>query len=126
MGTEIKEFRRNSRFRIFWKSKVSSLGSVHRTSYSFFYASRGRGFFILGLFLAQRSFNDMGFLGPGEALWISPKILGLNVGMFGIVFGQSRILLRIGFCPGTDVFGFRCVFWCLGLFFAQAGNGKVD
>ena len=68
----------------------------------------------------------MGFLGLGGALWISPKILGLNVRMFGIVFGQSRILLRIGFGLGTNVFRFRCVFWCLGLFFAQAGNGKVD
>ena len=31
-GTKIKEFRRNSRFRIFRKSKVSGLGSVHGTS----------------------------------------------------------------------------------------------
>ena len=57
---------------------------------------------------------------------ISPEILGLNVGMFVIVFGQSRIVLRIGFGLMTDVFGFRCVFWCLGLFLAQAENGKVD
>ena len=57
---------------------------------------------------------------------ISPKILGLNVGMFRTIFGQSKIVLRIGFDPGTDVFGFRYVFWCLGLFLAQAGNGKVD
>ena len=49
---------------------------------------------------------------------ISPKILGLNVGMFRIIFEQSRIVLRIGFGPGTDVFEFRCVFWCLGLFLA--------
>ena len=51
-------------------------------------------------------------------MWISPKILGLNVGMFGICFKQSRIMLRIGFSLGIDVFGFRCVFWCLGLFLA--------
>ena len=57
---------------------------------------------------------------------ISPKILGLNVGMFGTVFGKSRIVLRIGFGPRTEVFMFRCVFWCLRLFLAQAGNGKVD
>ena len=57
---------------------------------------------------------------------ISLKILGLNFGMFGTIFGQSRIVLRIGFGPRMDVFGFRCVFWCLGLFLAQAGNGKVD
>ena len=63
----------------------------------------------------------MGFFG---AVRISPKILGMNVGMFGT--GQSKIVLRIGFGPGTDVFGFRCVFWCLGLFFTQDGNGKVD
>ena len=49
---------------------------------------------------------------------ISPKILGLNVGMFGTIFGQSKIVLRIGFDPGTDVFRFRCMFWCLGLFLA--------
>ena len=65
----------------------------------------------------------MGFF---RAVRISPKILGLNVGMFGTVFGQFRIMLRIGFSPGIDVFGFRCVFWCLGLFLAEAGNGKVD
>ena len=65
----------------------------------------------------------MGFF---RAVWISPKILGLNVGMFGTVFGQSRIVLRIGFGPGTDVFEFCCVFWCLGLLLAQAGNGIVD
>ena len=65
----------------------------------------------------------MGFFG---AMRINPKILGLNVGMFRTIFGQSRIVLRIGFGPGIDVLGFRCVFWCLGLFFAQDGNGKVD
>ena len=42
----------------------------------------------------------------------SPKILGLDVGLFGIVFAQSRIVLKIGFGPGIDVFGFCCVFWC--------------
>ena len=52
--------------------------------------------------------------------------MGLNVGMFGTVFGQSRIVLRIGFGPATDVFGVHCLFWCLGLFLAQDGNGKVD
>ena len=31
--------------------------------------------------------------------------------IFGTVFGQSRIVLRFGFDPGTDVFGFCCVFW---------------
>ena len=29
----------------------------------------------------------------------------------GIVFGQSRILLRFGFDPGTNIFGFCGVFW---------------
>ena len=57
---------------------------------------------------------------------ISPKILGLNVGMFGTIFGQSRIVLRICFGLGIDVFRFRCMFWCLGFFLSQAGNGKVD
>ena len=49
---------------------------------------------------------------------LSPKILGLDVGMFGTIFGQSRTMFEIGFGPGTDVFGFCCVVWCLGLFFA--------
>ena len=35
-------------------------------------------------------------------------------------------MLRISLGPETDVFRFRYVFWCLGLFLAQAGNGKVD
>ena len=40
-----------------------------------------------------------------------PKILGLSVEIFGTGFGQSRTMLRFGFDPGTDVFGFCCVFW---------------
>ena len=51
---------------------------------------------------------------------ISPKILGLNVGMFGTVFGQSRIGLRIGFGPRTDVFEFRCVFLVFGVVFSPS------
>ena len=31
--------------------------------------------------------------------------------IFGIVFGQSRTVLRLIFDPGTDVFGFCGVFW---------------
>ena len=31
--------------------------------------------------------------------------------IFGTVFEQSRIVLRFGFDPGTDVFGFCGVFW---------------
>ena len=31
--------------------------------------------------------------------------------IFGTVFGQSRTVLRFGFDPGTDVFGFCGVFW---------------
>ena len=34
----------------FRKSKVSGLGSVHKASKGFFYALRGREFFLLGLF----------------------------------------------------------------------------
>ena len=30
---------------------------------------------------------------------------------FGTIFGQSGTGLRFGFDPGTDVFGFFCVFW---------------
>ena len=59
---------------------------------------------------------------------ISPKILGLNVGMLKCwdCFWQSMIVVRISFGLETDVFEFRCAFWCLGLFLAQDGNGKVD
>ena len=31
--------------------------------------------------------------------------------IFGTVFGQSETVLRFGFDPGTDVFGFCGVFW---------------
>ena len=31
--------------------------------------------------------------------------------VFRTVFGQSRIVLRFGFDPGIDVFGFCCLFW---------------
>ena len=43
---------------------------------------------------------------------ISSKILGLNVGMLKCwdCFWQSKIVLRIGFGLGTDVFEFRCAF----------------
>ena len=31
--------------------------------------------------------------------------------IFGTIFRQSRTVLRFGFAPGTDVFGFCGVFW---------------
>ena len=31
--------------------------------------------------------------------------------IFGTIFGQSRTVLRFGFAPETDVFGFYGVFW---------------
>ena len=31
--------------------------------------------------------------------------------IFGTIFMQSRTVLRFGFDPGTDVFGFSGVFW---------------
>ena len=40
-----------------------------------------------------------------------PRFLGLNIGNFGISSEQSRTMLRFGFDPGTDVFGFYSVFW---------------
>ena len=39
----------------FGKSKVSGLGSVHETSYSFFYTPRGRDSSYFGLFSALRA-----------------------------------------------------------------------
>ena len=30
---------------------------------------------------------------------------------FRVGFGQSRIVLKFGFDPGTNVFRFYCVFW---------------
>ena len=50
------------------------------------------------------------------AVRFSPKILALNVVMFETIFCQSRTMFEIGFGLRTDVFGFCCVFWCLGLF----------
>ena len=44
-------------------------------------------------------------------MMFGPKILGLNVGIFGIVLGSPRPCLMIGFGPGTNVFGFGCVLW---------------
>ena len=60
------------------------------------------------------------------AVQFSPKILGLNVGRFGIVSGSPGLCLRIGFDFGTDVFGPCCVFWWLGLFLAQSRSCKVN
>ena len=40
----------------------------------------------------------------------SPKILGLSVGIFRTVFSSPGLWLRFGFDPGTNVFGFCCVF----------------
>ena len=34
----------------------------------------------------------------------------------GLFSGSPRLCLKIGFGPGTYVFGFCCVFSCLGLF----------
>ena len=45
------------------------------------------------------------------AVKFGPKILGLSVKIFGNDSKQSRTVLRFGFDPGTDVFGFYCVFW---------------
>ena len=35
-----------------------------------------------------------------------PRFLGLNIGNFGISFGQSWTMLSFGFDPGTDVLEF--------------------
>ena len=52
------------------------------------------------------------------AVRFSPKILGLNVGMFGTVFGQSRTVFEIGFSPGTNVFGFFLCVLVFGVVFS--------
>ena len=44
------------------------------------------------------------------AMRFSPKILGLNVGMFGLFSGSPGLWLEIGFDPKTDAFGFCCIF----------------
>ena len=44
----------------------------------------------------------------------------------GLFSDSLGLCLKIGFGPGTDVFWFCCVFWCFGLFLAQAGSGKMD
>ena len=40
----------------------------------------------------------------------SPKILGLSVGIFGIVFPNPGSCLTNCFGPGTDVYRFCCEF----------------
>ena len=45
------------------------------------------------------------------AMMFSSKILGLNIGIFGTSSRQSQTVLRVGFDPEIDVFGFCCVFW---------------
>ena len=52
------------------------------------------------------------------AVQFIPKILGLNVGMFGTVSGSLGLYLRTGFDPEIDVFGFFFVFWWLGAVFS--------
>ena len=68
----------------------------------------------------------MGFFGVMSGHADQSQNIGTACWNVGTVFEQSRIVLRIGFGLRNDVFGFRCVFWCLGLFLAQAGNDKVD
>ena len=40
----------------------------------------------------------------------SPKILGLNIGQFGTIFGSPEKCFSIGFDPRTGVYRFCCVF----------------
>ena len=40
------------------------------------------------------------------AVRFSPKILGLNVGMFRLFLGNPGLCLEIGFDPETNVFRF--------------------
>ena len=40
-----------------------------------------------------------------------PGFWDLILEIFGIGSRQSRTVLRFGFDPETDVFGFCCVFW---------------
>ena len=54
----------------------------------------------------------------------SPKILELNNGQFGTIFGSPGQCLSIGFDPGIGVFGFCCVFEVWGFFWPNSGNGK--
>ena len=54
----------------------------------------------------------------------NPKILGLNIGQFGTIFGSPGQCLSIGFDPGTGVFGFCCVFEVWGFFWPNSRNGK--
>ena len=44
------------------------------------------------------------------ALMFGHKILGLSVRIFGTGSEQSRTVLRFGFDPGTNIFGFCGVF----------------
>ena len=40
-----------------------------------------------------------------------PNLTTPLLGIFGTIFKQSQTMLRFGFAPGTDVFGFCGVFW---------------
>ena len=50
------------------------------------------------------------------AVKFSPKILGLNVGMFRTIFGQSKTILRLVLVPGLMSSGFVVCFGVLGCF----------
>ena len=55
-----------------------------------------------------------------------PKFWDRILENFGTVFRKSRIVFEELFWSWDLSFRICCVFWCLGLFFAQAGNGKMD
>ena len=55
-----------------------------------------------------------------------PKFWDQMLECLGLFSGNLGLCLKIGFGPGTDVFRLCCVFWCLRLFLAQSGSGKVD
>ena len=53
-----------------------------------------------GFFWSKSHSNGMRFLGPCMAVQFSPKILGLNVGIFGTVLGSPGLIFWtvIGLC----------------------------
>ena len=46
------------------------------------------------------------FFGVETSCVLVPRFLRLNIGNFEISSGQSRTMLRFGFDPRIDVFGF--------------------
>ena len=70
-----------------------------------------RRFFIFYYFCLFVSFSDLRILDRRFSSGLKTKLfLDSHDRIFGTIFRQSRTVLRFGFAPRTDVFGFCGVF----------------